>query len=76
MVHFFSMLFDWSKFFMLFEHIPFFNDPSLLLKDYKKRNLFELRSIYFWWMDDMFCLTPGVGISMYMSVYVISIMEA
>jgi hypothetical protein len=27
-------------------------------------------------MDGMFCLTPGVGVSMYMWVYVISIMEA
>jgi hypothetical protein len=49
---------------------------SLLFKEYKKRNLFELWSIYFWWMDDMFCVTPGVGVSMYMWVYVISIMEA
>jgi hypothetical protein len=27
-------------------------------------------------MDGMFCVTPGVGVSMYMWVYVISIMEA
>jgi hypothetical protein len=27
-------------------------------------------------MDDMFCVTPDVGVSMYMWVYVISIMEA
>jgi hypothetical protein len=26
-------------------------------------------------MDGMFCVTPGVGVSMYMWVYVISIME-
>jgi hypothetical protein len=69
------MLFDWSTFFsMLLEH--FFDDPSLLLQDYKKRNLFGLWSIYFWWMDGMFCVIPGVGVSMYMWVYVISIMEA
>jgi hypothetical protein len=74
---FFSMLFDWSTFFsMLFEHILFSNDPSLILQEYKKRNLFGLWSIYFWWMDGMFCVTPGVGVSMYMWVYVISIMEA
>jgi hypothetical protein len=54
----------------------FFNDPSLLLQDYKKRNLFGLWSIYFWWMNGMFCVTPGVGVSMYMWVYMISIMEA
>jgi hypothetical protein len=73
------MLFDWSTFLsMLLEHILsfLFNDPSLLLQEYKKRNLFELWSIYFLWMDGMFCVTPGVGVSMYMWVYVISIMEA
>jgi hypothetical protein len=74
------MLFDWSTFFsMLLEHIllSFFSyDPSLLLQEYKKRDLFELWSIYFWWMDGMFCVTPGVGVSMYMWVYMISIMEA
>jgi hypothetical protein len=74
----FSMLFDWSTFFvsMLLEHILFSNDPSLLLQEYRKRNLFELWSIYFWCMDGMFCVTPGVRVSMYMWVYVISIMEA
>jgi hypothetical protein len=70
------MLFDWSTFFsLLLEHILFY-DPSLPLQDYKKRNLFEPWSIYFWWMDGMFCVTPSVGVSMYMWVYVISIMEA
>jgi hypothetical protein len=49
---------------MLLEHILFFNDPILLLQEYKKRNLFELWSIYFWWMDGMFSVTPGVGVSM------------
>jgi hypothetical protein len=48
----------------------------LLLQEYKKRNLFVTWSIYFWWMDGMFCVTPGVGVNMYMSVYVISIIEA
>jgi hypothetical protein len=28
------------------------------------------------WMDGMLCVTPDVGVSMYMWVYVISIMEA
>jgi hypothetical protein len=54
----------------------FFDDPSLLLQDYKKRNFFELWSIHFWWMDGMFCKTTSVGIIMYMWVYVISIIEA
>jgi hypothetical protein len=42
----------------------------------KKRNLFGTWSTYFWWMDGMFCVTPGVGVRMCMWVYVISIMEA
>jgi hypothetical protein len=50
--------------------------PLSFLQDHKMRNLFELWSIYFWWMDGMFCVTPSVGVSMYMWVYVISIMEA
>jgi hypothetical protein len=71
------MLFDWSTFFFYASWAyTLFYDPSLLLQDYKKRNLFELWSIYFWWVDGMFCVTPGVGVSMYMWVYVISIMEA
>jgi hypothetical protein len=71
------MLFDWSIFLCFLSIYYLFSyDPSLLLQDYKKRNLFELWSISFWWMDGMFCVTPGVGVSMYMWVYVISIMEA
>jgi hypothetical protein len=50
--------------------------PLSFLQDHKMRNLFELWSIYFWWTDGMFCVTPSVGVSMYMWVYVISIMEA
>jgi hypothetical protein len=50
--------------------------PLSFLQEYKKRNLFGLWSIYIWWMDDMFCVTHGVGVSMYMLVYVISIMGA
>jgi hypothetical protein len=74
---FFAMLFDWSIFLCFLSIYYLFSyDPSLLLQDYKKRNLFELWSISFWWMDGMFCVTPGVGVSMYMWVYVISIMEA
>jgi hypothetical protein len=65
-----------AHFFYASWEYTFFNDPSLLLQDHRKRNLFELWSIYFWWMDGMFCVTPGVGVSMYMWVYVISIMGA
>jgi hypothetical protein len=73
----FSMLFDQSTFFPYASWAYIFsNDPSLLLQEYKKRNLFELWSIYLWWVDGMFCVTPSVGVSMYMSVYMISIMEA
>jgi hypothetical protein len=49
---------------MLLKHILFFfNDRSLLSQDYKKKNLFGPWSIYFWWMDGMFCVIPGVGVS-------------
>jgi hypothetical protein len=66
-----------AHFFLCFLSIYiFFNDPSLLLHKYNKRNLFELWSIYFWWVDGMFCVAPGVGVSKYMWVYVISIMKS
>jgi hypothetical protein len=65
-----------AHFSMLLEHILFFWWPLSPFARSQKRNLFVLWSIYFWWMDDMFCVTPGVGVSMYMWVYVISIMEA
>jgi hypothetical protein len=67
----------WAYFFLCFlsMYSLFFDDPSLLLQDYE-RNLFELWSIYFWWIDGMFCVTPDVGVSMYMWVYMILIMEA
>jgi hypothetical protein len=78
MLHqFFSMLYDWSTFFsMLLEHILFCQwllSPFARIQEEKS---LWTRSIYFWWMDDMFCVIPGVGVSMYMWVYVISIMEA
>jgi hypothetical protein len=74
----FFMLFDWSTFVfsMLLEHILFFNDPSLLLQEYKKRNLSGHWSVYFWWLDGMFCVTLGIGVSLYMGVYVLSIVGA
>jgi hypothetical protein len=77
MVHIYLMLFDWSTRFSLcfFEH--FFLFFSMTPFSFcKKRNLFGTWSTYFWWMDGMFCVTPCVGVSMYMWVYVISIMEA
>jgi hypothetical protein len=72
------MLFGWSTFFLcFFEHLLFsFDDPSLLLQEYQKRNIFVLWSIYFWLMNGMFYVTPHVEVSMYMWVFVISIMEA
>jgi hypothetical protein len=72
------MLFDWSTFFLCFLSIYFFSfwwllSPFARLQEEKSLGLW---SIYFWWMDDMFCVTPSVGVSMYMWVYAISIMEA
>jgi hypothetical protein len=31
-------------------------------------------TLYFLWVDGMFCVTPGVEVSLHMWVYVISIM--
>jgi hypothetical protein len=73
MLRFFLCSLIGAHFSMLLEH--FFDDPSLLLQDHKKRNLFGLWTIFL--VDgSMFCVTPGVGVSMYMWMYVISIMEA
>jgi hypothetical protein len=66
----FSMLL-WA---FIFPLSLFFSMTSLSFCN--KRNLFGTWSSYFWWMDGMFCVTPGVGVSMYMWMYVISIMEA
>jgi hypothetical protein len=64
----FSMLL-WAFIFpLIFSVTPFFFCET--------RNLFGTWSTYFWWMDGMFCVTPGVGVSMYMWVYMILIMEA
>jgi hypothetical protein len=78
MLHFFlsSLIGAHICFFYAFWAYTFFNDPSLLLQEYKKRNLFGLWSTYFWWVDGMFCITPRVEVSLYMWVYVISIMGA
>jgi hypothetical protein len=61
-------------FLSFFEHSLFFSMTPFSFC--KKRNLFGTWSTYFRWMDGMFCVTPGVGVSMYMWVYMISIMEA
>jgi hypothetical protein len=63
---------------MLLEHILFsLYDPSLLLQDYKKRNLFGTLEYLFLVDGWHVYITPGVGgVSMYICVYVISIMEA
>jgi hypothetical protein len=63
--HFFLLL--WA-FFLFFSMTP--------ISFCKKRNLFGTWSTYFWWMDDMFCVTIGVGVRMYMWVFVIPIIEA
>jgi hypothetical protein len=64
--------------FFLLEHILFsLYDPSLLLQDYKKRNLFGTLEYLFLVDGWHVYITPGVGgVSMYICVYVISIMEA
>jgi hypothetical protein len=61
---------------MLLEHLLFSMTPLSFCKNTRREISLELWRIYFWWMDGIFCVTPGVGVSMYMCVYVISIMEA
>jgi hypothetical protein len=62
---------------MLLENIPLFlMIPLSFCKNTRREISFDFGVFIFWWMDGMFCLTPGVGVSMYMWVYVISIMEA
>jgi hypothetical protein len=73
MLHFFLCSLIGAHFSMLLE-LSFY-DPSLLLQDHKKRNLFGLWTIFL--VDGcMFRVTPGVGVSMYMWMKVSSIMEA
>jgi hypothetical protein len=61
---------------MIFENILFSQWPLSLFARLQGGKSLWLWSIYFWWMDGMFCITPGVGVSIYMRVYVILIMEA
>jgi hypothetical protein len=65
--HFFSML---------LKHIPLFSMTPLSFCKITRRVISLDFGVFFWWMDGIFCVTPGVGVSMYMWVYVISIMEA
>jgi hypothetical protein len=58
---------------MLLEH--FFNDPSLLLQDYMKKISLDFGVFIFFDGWHVLC-NSDVGVSMYMWVYVISIMEA
>jgi hypothetical protein len=60
---------------MLFEHILFSMTPFSFCKHTTREISLELWSIYFWWVDGMFCVTPGVEVSLYLWVYVISIWE-
>jgi hypothetical protein len=48
--------------------------PLSFCKYTRKEISLELWSIYFWWVDGMFCVTPSVEVSLYMWVYVILIM--
>jgi hypothetical protein len=50
--------------------------PLSFCKNTRSEISLELWSIYFWWVDGTFCVTPGVEVSLYMWVYVISIMGA
>jgi hypothetical protein len=72
------MLFDWSTYFLCFLSVYslFSMTPLSFCKIMKREVSLELWSIYFWWMYCMFCVTPGVVVSLYMWVYVILIMEA
>jgi hypothetical protein len=56
---------------MLFEHTLFFNDPSLLFQEYKKRNLFGTLEYLFLVDERLVCVTPDVEVCMYMWVYTI-----
>jgi hypothetical protein len=63
---------------MLLKHILFFFSmtPLSFCKITRRETSWTLQFLFFWWMDGMICVTPGVEVSMYMWVYVISIMEA
>jgi hypothetical protein len=82
MLHFlFPMLFDWGTYiyiFLCFLSIYFFFSmtPLSFCKNRRREISLELWSIYFWWEDGMFCVTPGVEVSLHMWVYVILIMGA
>jgi hypothetical protein len=72
--HFFLCSLIGAHFFsMLLEH--FFNDPSLLLQDYMKKISLDFGVFIFFDGWHVLC-NSDVGVSMYMWVYVISIMEA
>jgi hypothetical protein len=61
---------------MLFEHILFSMTPLSFFKNTRIEISLELWSIYFWWVDGMFWVTPGVEVSLYMWAYMILIMGA
>jgi hypothetical protein len=77
MLHHFYAL-DWSTYicFYSFWAYTFFSDLYLLLQEYKKRNLLETLE-YLLLVGGWHVLrNPGVEVSLYMWVYVISIMGA
>jgi hypothetical protein len=58
-------------------YFSFFSMTHLdFCKNTRREISLELWSIYFWWVDGIFCVTPGVEGSMCMWVYVISITGA
>jgi hypothetical protein len=66
-----------AYFFLCFLSIYLFSMTPLSFCKITRREIsLELWSIYFWWMDGMFCVTPNIGVSMYMWVCMTSIMEA
>jgi hypothetical protein len=78
---FFSFFYAlWSEhiyfFYASWAYTTFFLWPLSPFARLQEEKSLQLWSIYFWWMDGMFCVTPGVGVSMYMWMYVASIMEA
>jgi hypothetical protein len=73
-IFFFPMLFDWSTFFLCFlEHKCFLYDPSLLLQE--EKSLWNLEYLFLVGGWHVLC-NSWCKSSIYMWVYVISIMGA
>jgi hypothetical protein len=61
------MLFDCSTYIFskLHEHILFSMTPQSFARLQEEKYLWTLEYL-FWWMDGMFCVAPGVEVSLYM----------